>query len=533
MTPSAPNVELRLLAAVESSPTGLLMIDANGRIVLVNRAIERMFGYAREELIGQAVELLVPQRYRTTHPGDRISFAHAPSERAMGAGRDLRGVRKDGSEFPVEIGLNPVETAEGLFIVSAIVDITARKEAENAHHQLEAQLRQVQKLEAVGTLAGGIAHDFRNILNGIIGSAELLRSEVRTDQARADLGELLRFSERGRDLVNRILTFSRSHEPVRQSVSLQRQVQDAVQLMRAMLPSTVRIETDLDPDAPPILADPTSVHQVLLNLATNAAQAMPDGGLLSIGLEQLYVQDSVARANPDLREGPYARLTVKDTGSGIDPAVVERVFEPFFTTRPPGQGTGLGLAMVHGIIREHGGAIRLVSRLKKGTEVSCLFPAHETREETTARQLADVPRGQGERVLIVDDEAALARIGERRLASLGYRVTAAMSGTEALSIFWQDPQAFDLVVTDYTMPGRNGVQLALELRAIRNDIPIILITGNIEGFAAEVLAEAGIRRAMLKPLTEAELGMAVHEVLAECRHPPAGSTGDNEGRGVV
>jgi CheY-like chemotaxis protein len=210
---------------------------------------------------------------------------------------------------------------------------------------------------------------------------------------------------------------------------------------------------------------------------------------------------------------------VKDTGSGIDPAVVERVFEPFFTTRPPGQGTGLGLAMVHGIIREHGGAIRLESRLKEGTEVSCLFPAHETREAMTSRQLADVPRGQGERVLVVDDEAALARIGQRRLASLGYTVSAATSSTEALSIFWRDPQAFDLVVTDYTMPVRNGIQLASELRAIRNDIPVILTTGNIDGFPAEVLAEAGIRRALLKPLTEAELGRAVHEVLAECRRP--------------
>ncbi|MBK7716066.1 MAG: PAS domain S-box protein [Gemmatimonadetes bacterium] len=288
----------RLRAAVESSPSGILMSDAEGQIVLVNREIERLFGYVREELLGKPVELLVPARFHGHHSQDRRDFTTSPKVRAMGAGRELRGRRKDGTEVPLEVGLTPVITEEGLFVLASVVDISARVEAERNRRELEEQLRQSQKLEAVGTLAGGIAHDFRNILNGIIGYAELLAKPLHGRQEAADLAQLRTYADRGRQLVDRILTFSRRSESVRQPVRLSASIDEVTGLLRSTLPSTIDIRLDVRADAPPVMADPTSVHQVLMNLCTNAAHAMVEGGMLSIAVEPLYVRDSMARANP-------------------------------------------------------------------------------------------------------------------------------------------------------------------------------------------------------------------------------------------
>jgi hypothetical protein len=511
------NVEQRLRAAVESAPSGLLMIDSDGRIVLVNREIERLFGYSREELLGRPVDLLVPTEFSHLHPRYRKGFVAEPKVRRMGAGRDLFGQRKDGSKVAVEIGLTPVVTSEGVFILSAIVDISARIEAETSRRKLEEELRQSQKLEAVGTLAGGIAHDFRNILNGIIGYAELIHGEVgrRPDTAALtqDIRELLSFAHRGRDLVERILTFSRRGAPQRQPLSLQNQVPEVVRLLRATLPSSIDIQVKMDETTPSILADATSVHQVLMNLGTNAAHAMPLRGTLQIELEPFYVRDSIARANPDMREGPYALLRVRDTGTGIDPSVVDRVFDPFFTTKEPGAGTGLGLAMVHGIMKDHEGAIRINSEVKVGTEVRCYFPALMSEVESRGDLVVETEPGHGERILFVDDEPSLAALGRRRLEMLGYAVAVATSSAEALRMVRADPRAFDLVITDYTMPGQNGIELATAITQIRYDLPVILATGHIDDFPGTVTEAAGVDRVLLKPVSLDDLSLAVTEVL--------------------
>ncbi len=505
--------DARFRVAVESSPNGMVMVDSQGKIVLVNRAVERMFGYRREELLGQAIEILVPDRFRTRHPGDRGGFFAAPRERAMGAGRELFGLRKDGSEIPVEIGLNPIETEEGMFVLSSIVDISARKRAEAEHHELEDQLRQSQKLEAVGTLAGGIAHDFRNILNGIIGFGELLGEQLQGDKGADDLAELLRFASRGKDLVERILTFSRRHEPTLKPIPLKPAVAEALKLLRVTLPTSVDIEINLR-EAPRVLADVTSVHQVVTNLGTNAAHAMPEGGRLAITLEPFFVRDSFARANPELHEGEYAVLTIRDSGHGMDAATRARVFEPFFTTKAPGSGTGLGLAMVHGIMKEHDGAVLLNSELGEGTTVRCFFPALYEESAATAQTEPPAPRGEGQHVLYVDDEPGLARVGERRLGLLGYRVSVATDGQTALTKFLADPAGYDVVVTDFTMPEMNGLELARELIKIRPDIPIIMTTGYIDEFPPDAIAEAGVRRLAMKPIGMQELARVVAEVLA-------------------
>ncbi len=513
--------EARFQIAVESSPNGMVLVDADGHIVLVNRAVEQMFGFSRAELLGQPIEMLVPARFRHQHPVDRNRFQADPRERAMGEGRELFGLRKDGTELAVEIGLNPIETEEGRFVLSSIVDVSARKLAEQERHTLEEQLRQSQKLEAVGTLAGGIAHDFRNILNGIIGYAELVGASLRRQpgagQSAGDIDELLGFAHRGRQLVERILAFSRRQEVKRLPLSLEAVVSEAACLLRATLPTSIMIDTAVGEDLPAVLADATSVHQVVMNLGTNAAQAMPHGGRLAIQVEAFYARDSFARANPDIHEGPYAVLTVRDSGHGIDPAVVNRVFEPFFTTKDPGAGTGLGLAMVHGIMKEHGGAVRLASELEKGTEVRCYFPALETHPAPAWVDVADPESGNGEHVLFVDDEPSLARIGARRLEGLNYRVTIATSGAEALTLLRADPAAFDLLITDFTMPGLDGLELATEITRIRPGLPVILSTGQIDDFPPEVVRPMGVHRVLLKPTTTTELARAAAEVLGDCR----------------
>lgn len=506
--------EQRLRAAVESSPSGILMVDANGVIVLVNREVERLFGYPREELLGRTVDVLVPARFHGQHPSYRAGFMRDPKVRAMGAGRELYGRRKDGTEVPVEIGLTPVVTAEGIFVLSSIVDISARKKAEAERMKLEEQLRHAQKMEVVGTLAGGIAHDFNNILGAIVGYGELLRERINDPSVRADVDELLRAAARGRLVIERILRFSRRGEQDRRPVDLAQIVQEAAQLLRPTLPANIELRLSLAPDTPRVLADATSVHQVLLNLSTNAAHAMPDGGLLEITLEPFYVRDSTARAHPDLREGPHALLSVRDTGRGMSPDVLARAFEPFFTTKPPGSGSGLGLAMVRGIMREHQGAATAESAPGSGTRVRCYFPAIGAELSEAPLLDGETPRGHGERIMYVDDEEALVEVGRRRLEALGYEVVGFTDPEAALEQFVQDPFAFDAVVTDYSMPHRTGLDLAWQISRLRSGIPIIMLTGFIEDLPADRTQEAGISVVLKKPVTLHALGGALRSQLA-------------------
>ncbi|MFI5280744.1 MAG: PAS domain S-box protein [Gemmatimonadales bacterium] len=514
MTPdSSGATQLRLRAAVESSPSGLLMTDGRGAIVLVNREIERLFGYSREELLGKSVDTLVPERYRGGHGGFRAGFLTDPRVRSMGAGRDLFGLRKDGAEVPVEIGLTPVATDEGIFVLASVVDISARKRAEVEQRRLEGELLQSQKLEAVGTLAGGIAHDFNNILGAIVGYAELAGMATDREAASGRLRDLLAAAARGKDLVERILVFSRRQEQSRQPIALGAAVADATKLLRAMLPASIEMRVTIHPDSPQILGDATSIHQIVMNLGTNAAHAMPEGGVLEIGVESLYLRDSMARAHPDLHEGLHGILTVRDHGHGMDRAIRDRAFEPFFTTKPPGSGTGLGLSMVHTIVRGHGGAIDLASEAGAGTTVKCLFPALVASPAQERATLGEPPMGRGQRVLFVEDDKMLAEMGEARLHSLGYVVTTETSSEHALETFRARPAEFDIVVTDYLMPRMVGLDLARAVHGIRPDIPIVMMTGFIEELPEETIRSAGVRKMLTKPATILQLGEVLHGLL--------------------
>ncbi len=487
--------------AVDLCPSGMLAIDAESRIVLVNREIERMFGYAREELLGRSIETLVPIRAREVHPHDRARYMRAPTARPMGSGRDLHGLRKDGTEVPVEIGLNPVETKDGLVILASVVDISQRVRAEE-------QLRHAQKMEAIGALAGGIAHDFNNILAGIIGYAELAQRAASAQQ-RADLDQVLTAAQRGRQLVKRILTFGCQREGASTNVRLEQPLREALALLRATLPSTVEIVEQIDPTTPAVLVDETEVHQIIMNLATNAAHAMPTGGRISVELAPLLVDDTFAQAHPGVASGLFAKLTVRDTGVGMDESVRARALEPFFSTKAPDAGSGLGLSVLHGIVTSRGGLLQIDSAVGQGTSVKILLPASVAIASPT------VGARQGPKVLLVDDEVALTEMMRRLLRDEGYDVTAYSSSLDALEYFKNHAAGVDVVISDNTMPHMTGLQMVREVHKLRPDLPVILASGLAEQTSPEVLQQSGVSRLLAKPFNRSELLSALDEVLGE------------------
>ncbi len=510
-----PTSTLRLRAVVESSPIGLLMVDARGMIVLVNAEIERLFGHAREKMYGQPVEFLVPERFRGRHPMFREQFGREPTARKMGVGRELSALRADGTEFPVEIGLTPVATEEGLFVIGSVVDISARIEAEIERRQLEEQLRQSQKMESLGTLAGGVAHDFNNVLAAIVGLAELIQRQVEDRPAvAADVDELLDSARRGKELVDRILRFSRRQAVEMRIVDVADAISQSVRLLRASLPPSIEIDTQIAAEHRMVRGDATSLQQVLMNLVTNAAHAMPNGGTLQILLEDFYVRDSVARARPELHEGPYVRLSVRDSGTGMDEATRLKAFEPFFSTKAAGEGSGLGLALVHGILRDHRGAVELESRPGVGTTVLCLLPVLERAETAIPSRLPPIVAGQGERVLFVDDEPSLVSLGRRQIEALGYSVQAYADPGSALSAFRTASATFDILVTDYLMPGMNGLQLARALQELRPGLPVLLLSGFIGDFTPDELRLGGVVRVLQKPVGHESLASALRGCIA-------------------
>lgn len=394
-------------------------------------------------------------------------------------------------------------------------EIAERTQAEAALLQRETQLQQAHKMEAIGTLAGGIAHDFNNILAVVIGYTELLSLELTPETAPASYGqEILTACRRAKALVQQILTFSRQRDPERQPVPLYRVVNETLKLLRASLPATIAFECYIDSQSGAVMADPTQMHQVVMNLCTNAEHAMrPHGGLLEVRLEAIRVDAALASHHPPLRSGPHVRLMVRDTGHGILPDARARIFDPFFTTKSVGEGTGMGLAVVHGIIAHHDGVILVESQADEGTSFTIYLP--QCMESTTeeGQTVCELPSGRG-KILFVDDEAALTRAGQAMLSHLGYHVTAHTDSLEAFTCFQSTPEAFDLVITDQTMPYMTGEMLSQALRHIRPDIPIILCTGFSHVITKETALSLGLNAFLQKPLTLHELGATIQSVLA-------------------
>ncbi len=503
----AEEERMLLVTVIEQASEAIFIMDENYIMHYVNPAFERLSGYGGDEVIGRHGRFFSSDKHGVVffkNIRETISSGEVWSGRIMQQ-------RRDATLYKAEATVSPIRNDSGAIInyVGILRDITRQV-------KLEKDLRQAQKMEAIGTLAGGIAHDFNNILTAIVGHAEIARFTLaQANPVHRNLDQVLKASARATDLVKQILAFSRQTEQERQPVSIVSIVKEALKLLRPSLPATIEIrqQISMSPENGVVFADPTEMHQVLMNLCTNAAHAMrAKSGVLSIALSDTAVDDIFASAHQDLEPGHYVCLTVGDTGHGMDSAVIERIFDPYFTTKGVGEGTGLGLSVVQGIVRTYGGAITVHSEPGKGTTFNVFFPKMEQKVPAQAATGKALPTGS-ERILFVDDEETLVEMGMEMLESLGYKVVTKTNSLEALETFRADPLGFDLVITDMTMPSLRGEQLAGELLAIRRGMPIILCTGYSELINETQAREIGISQFVIKPYTAANFANTIRKAL--------------------
>ena len=469
-------------------------------------------GYGREELMGLNLQQLItpelarsrPQRLQELADRGEIFF-------------ESRGFRKDGSILPLEIHAQVIDLQGRKVILSVARDISGRERTTENQARMAAQYHQVAKLKALGTFAGGIAHEFNNVLGAMKGYLELAFMTLDTvpgaGKISSKLEASLKAADHARDLVKQILAFSRQKEREPRPLEILPIVKESLKLLQVSLPATVEIRQNLDPKCGLVLADPVQITQILMNLSSNAYEAMREtGGVLQINLEPLRLKGGPAEPGVELKSGPYLRLTVKDNGRGMDQTTLERIFDPFFTTKPVGEGTGLGLSAVHGIVHSLGGAIGVSSEPGKGSTFRVYLPSQRSPSAAGVPMTGPIPRGT-EHILLVDDEAAIIEIGKEFLQDLGYRVTAFTSGPRAWEEFQAQPQAFDLLITDLTMPLLNGLDLAEAALKLRPDLLVLLTTGYSEAKISTRAQKIGIRQCLLKPLVLRHLGWTVRRQL--------------------
>lgn len=491
--------EIRFRAAFDRSSIGIALLTVpEGRIVEVNAAALAAYGYARDEVMGRSsLELGL-----WADPAERARNLAALSRDGLVSNVTVAMRRKDGGIFTALCNASLVTVDDRTFSLNSFQDITAQKQAETEKSALQQRLYEVQKFEALGTLAGGIAHDFNNILTGILGYVDLARQDLPDGHgARPWLNDVMDAGQRAKDLVRQILAISRKNDAMHLPFSLQAAVADALGLLRSGLPAMVRLEHDIAPACPPVLTDPVQVHQVVMNLCTNALQALPAaGGMIKVELAPCEIDAEQAERLAPLRAGPGVRLTVSDNGSGMDAATLAHIYEPFFTTKKPGAGTGLGLATVYSIVQAHAGGIEVESAPQRGTTFRLYFPAApEEPAVPAASDWSDLPTGGGRHVLHIDDDPLANRAMQAILQRLDYRLTSFASPTEALARFESNPADFDLVLTDRAMPELSGDRLAVLLLARRPGLPVVMLTGMIDPEERDALLSSGVRDVLIKP----------------------------------
>jgi PAS domain S-box-containing protein len=476
--------------------------DDNGIITLLSPSVERYLGYTPDELTGENIKNLY------VNPNRREEFLSLVVKNGHVEDFQAQLKRKDNSVIWVSSNAKILKDNEG-----NIIGVEGISRDVTEHKQLEYQLTQAQKMESIGTLAGGIAHDFNNILSSVIGYTELALDDAKRGTSQHDhLQEVLIAGNRAKDLVMQILTFSRQVEQEQKPVQVKPIVKEALKLLRASIPSTIEIKENLQGNAL-VTGDSTQIHQVLMNLCTNAAHAMADdGGVLTISLYDANLDSEFVSSHPNLKPGPHVNIIVSDTGIGMPPEIIGKIFDPFFTTKEKGEGTGMGLSVVHGIVRSHGGDIYVSSEPGKGATFNVYLPAIKRR--ITPEEIVDKPIPTGtERILFIDDEPAIVTVGAQILEALGYHVVTRSSSIEALELFKIQKDRFDIVITDMTMPQMTGEKLAEELMKIRFDIPVILCTGFSSRIDEQEALNKGIRAFISKPIFKREIAEAVRRVL--------------------
>ncbi len=504
--------ERRYRAVVEDMAAMICRFLPDGTLTFVNGAYCKYSGKKRDDLIGQNFFMFIPDKDKEKVKHHFLSLSKETPVKT----REHQIVGPDGAVRWQEWTDRTLFDDKGYRVEYQSIgrDISEAKLAQEERKRMEKQLQQAQKMEAIGTLAGGIAHDFNNILAGIFGFSDLALNYVEMeDPVRHYLEQILQGGERARDLVQQILTFSRQTEQEKRPVRVAPLIKETVKLLRASLPATIEIKTEIDIQTDLILADPTQIHQILMNLCTNAGHAMRNtGGILGIRLIEMDLDPRSSLQYPDLREGPYLRLDVSDTGHGMPPEVVERIFDPYFTTKEKGEGTGLGLAVVHGIVKHHGGAVTVESDTEGFTTFHVLLPRVSMEPNPKPKAISDVPGGE-ESILFVDDEEMLVEFAQELLERLGYEVIAKTSSMEALETFRAHPEKFDVVITDQDMPNLAGVELARELLEIRPDIPIIMCTGFSYRINPEKAKALGFSAFLSKPVVARDLAQAIRSAL--------------------
>ncbi len=496
--------EARYRTLIESAPIGILIVR-RGEIAYVNPTFTAMLDYgAADEIIGVGVENLIEGEL--TH-----ALADRPPEDSEGNPTlvlsDLKARARNDRPLDLSVWVSPVEFEGERANLAFVVDVTEERE-------LKQRLSQAQKMEALGTLAGGVAHDFNNILFAIMGFAEMAQEDsVEGSLQHSNLTQVLEAANRAKDLVAQILAFSRRGDLRIQPIDMRPIVKETLRFLRASVPTTIRINFSVPGELGSVMGNSTQIHQVLMNLSSNAAHAMRDhGGELRVTLEETDLDRDAAALEDDMAPGRYVRLIVSDTGRGMPPQVLERILEPYFTTKAPGEGTGLGLSVVHGIVKSYGGGMTVESRLNEGSRFTLYFPVYREEAVQEDRVLKPAPTG-AERILLVDDEPNLVEMVYQMLDRLGYSVVSTSASSDALEIFSAAPEEFDLVLTDMTMPGLTGVDLAKRMREIRPDTRLVLITGFSELPSDEDIELNGVSALLRKPIFMDQLAETVRRAL--------------------
>lgn len=494
--------QAKLLDTVEQS---VIATDLNGKILYWNPYSEKMYGWRQPEVLGlDLMDIIIPETNKK-----QANDKHNKIKKGNSWSGEVHVQHRSGISFPALLTASPIYNDEGRLTggISISIDLTEKK-------ILESQLQQTQKMEGIGTLAGGIAHDFNNILAPIILHSQMAIEDLEPgNPLRANIKEIYKAGCRARDLVKQILTFARKGSDNKIILRASMVVNEATKFLRSTIPSTIDIRYNNNTTQDTIFANPTHINQIVMNLCTNASHSMQDsGGVIEVTLDNEDIKNKGNNILTELKSGKYLRLTVRDTGTGISPDIIDKIFDPYFTTKEPGKGTGLGLATLHGIVKKYEGDITVKSEPGKGTTFQVYLPLVENKIIVRKKEITAIPKGS-EHILFVDDEKAAVIAMQKILERLGYKVTATTNSIEALKLFKNNPDLFDILITDMTMPDITGKDLTLELRKIRPDIPIILYTGFSDSINEKEAEIIGINKFMIKPINKSDIANAIREVL--------------------